>query len=150
MKEVFAVILVCFVVGLGPPAARCTVEEEEDAPQYLYVTSAVLAGANLFSVFGNTTGLVTRTPNRAFAYLGVVGGALSIGFAFVLEQEEPRHDNMPIFFGVTGGLALGLGAFNLQLARHLGETRPETLSLSPALIWDGRQYVGGMTVSVDF
>lgn len=124
--------------------------EEEDVPQYLYVASAVLTGGNLFSIFGNTEGLVKKEPNQTFAYLGVIGGAASIGFAFALEQEVPRWEAAPIFFGVTGGIALGLGAFNLKLGGHLGDTNPKTFSVRPALISDGRGRVGGVAVLVGF
>ena len=95
-------------------------------------------------------GLAAKKPNRTFAYLGVIGGSLSIAYAFLLAHEKPEHESVPALFGVTGGLALGLGAFNLRLARHLGDAGDNRLSLSPTLIQDGQRYIGGIRVSLDF
>jgi len=137
-------------VEMNEDGSEAKLADEKETPKYVYLTSVVLGGSNMFSVLGNTTGLVTHEPSRAFAYLGVVGGALSIGFAFVLAQEEPKHESMSIFFGVTGGLALGLGAFNFRLAHQLNETGSAEFRLEPVFILDGSGYVGGIGVSVDF
>ena len=150
VKIVLTICLICVVGILRPSTAACDVGEPKDTPKYVYLTSAILGGANLVSVFANSAGILNHEPSRTYGYLGVVGGTLSIGFAFKLAQEEPYHESMSIFFGLSGGLALGLGAFNLKLSHHSDEIESTRFRLGPALIQNGSGYVAGIGVSFEF
>jgi hypothetical protein len=145
-----AVFLVCIMGSLWPRVAGADVAQEEETPMHIYLPAAVLGGANLYSVIGNTAGLATQEPSRAVSYVGIVGGALAIGYAAALASNTVKHENLSVFLGVTGGLALGLGAFNLRLAHHLDELGASEVRLGPTMVSDGAVFVGGIGISIDF
>jgi len=133
-----------------PSVAMGDVGEPEETPTYVYVTGVILGGADLISLLGNTTGLLKHDPSRTYGYLGVVGGALSVAFAFILAEERPSHESASILFGLSGGLAFGLGVFSLRSPGHADEVPTTLLRIGPTVFESGGRCATGIFVSCDF
>ena len=151
MKLVISLLSLLWSVGLyDPSVAKGDVGEPDETPTYVLVTGAILGAWDLISSVGNTSGLLRHEPNRTLEYLGVVGGALSVVFAFVLAEEEPSHETTSILFGISGGLAVGLGAVSLRSPGHADEVRTTRFRIGPTVIGSGGGYTTGICVSADF
>ena len=97
--------------------------QEEETSSYLTLAAATLASADVITIFGNAAALATGEPSRATATAGIISGVGSIALGGYLAST---HDNetLGIFLGITGGIALGLGAFGNRPA--LQNQRPRT------------------------
>jgi hypothetical protein len=129
--------------------AKGTVAVEEKTPTYVHFAAATLGGVDLVTIFGNVNALAKRNPSRLNAYLGIVAGVASIGFGVFVASEENK-ENMGTFFGIAGGVSIGLGAFSLRLAHQLGQQNSREVSLVPIIFRDGPGYVGGIGISVRY
>lgn len=151
MKIVVLLLALIWSVGLyDPSVAKGDVGEPEETPTYVYVTGVILGGADLISLLGNTPGLLRHEPSRTYGYLGVVAGALSVAFAFVLAEERPSHESASIVFGLSGGLAFGLGVFSLRSPGHADEVPTTLFRIGPTVFGSGGRYATGICVSCDF
>jgi hypothetical protein len=82
------------------------------------IPAAVIGGVTVIGIAGNTGDLFSGGSSRAGAYFGLVTGALSVTFAYLVSEYEPVYEESAPYLGATGMVALGLGAVNLYKARQ--------------------------------
>jgi hypothetical protein len=120
---------------------------EAEVPKSLVISTVLVVTADLFSVLGNTSDLVGQTPHRTRAYFGIATGVVSIAFGFA-----SRYSALSPFFGVAGGLSLGLSAFNLRQGAVQSETGESSsrISLAPALVNGHEGFAPGVSLTWNF
>jgi hypothetical protein len=146
-------VIVCFIVFsdlFHPSVVIGDVAKPEETPTYVQVTGVILGATNFVSIVGNTSKLVRHEPSKLYGYLGILGGTLSIGFAFVLSEEQPSHESTAILFGISGGISMGLGGFGLRSAKRGPQQETSRFQAGPVLVRESGGYVPGIGISYEF
>jgi hypothetical protein len=142
------------MLSSGVFADATATTSEPERPTSILVAQGILGVADLFSVFANGTDLITGRPSKARAYFGIATGTLSIAFAVYLDRSEIDSDwrERSTFFAVAGGLALGLGAFNLKQSKSKDSQAIDGIKVDvyPALVKFNREYVTGIGVLITY
>jgi hypothetical protein len=116
------------------------------------IPAAVVGGATVIGIAGNTGDLITGGSSRAGAYFGLVTGALSVTFGFLVSEYEPIYDEWAPFLGVTGLVALGLGVVNLYKAPRSDDSEEyaERVTFEPMFRGRGSDRTTGVVLRLRF
>jgi len=149
-KMVISILVLGIVILTCPHPAKGTVaQEEEKTSTYVTLAAATLATADVITIFENTTALATGEPRKAAATVGIIAGVGSIALGGYVASVE-NNESLGIFLGITGGIALGLGAFGARLPEPAQGYGIENVRVGPTLIRDGDESLWGLGLSGRF
>ncbi len=149
-KIIISILAFGVVVVTCPHSAEGTVaQDEEKTSTVVTLTAAALATADVITIYGNATALATGEPRRASATVGIIAGVGSIALGGYVASVDDNK-TLGIFLAITGGIALGLGAFGARMPEPAEGNGIENVHVGPTLIQVGDERMWGLSLSGSF